>query len=176
MSPAYSGLRSGTPNPVVCGRKFCAQCGRWRLVMDFNRQFLRGRWRFRAWCRTCQRIKDRQYRAERTEYQRELEREYQRIWREGQRRRAGTPPRRWRTPRPLPPGDEGCFFDAAPLAAELSHCDIAQWALAELAGVPPRAIYRITSGEVEHVHLDTADRIALALDVPLVLLYPDEAI
>lgn len=168
--PPYHGLKPGTPNPVVCGRKFCAKCGRWRLAMDFDVQRSPGRPdRLRSWCRTCQRISLRRYPA--TKRQRELRREYQRIWQEVQRRRAGVPPRHWRFPRPLPQNDNGRFLDPSPLVAELAQWDGTQKALAAAAGVPPRAIYRIESGECRQVRLDTADRLALALGRSLAELW-----
>ncbi len=47
MRPAYFGLRIGAPvayraNPIVLGRKFCAECGRWRQVNDFSPAKRRG--------------------------------------------------------------------------------------------------------------------------------------
>ena len=170
MRPPYSGLKQGVLSPVVCGRKFCASCGRWRLVADFSPRADRPE-RPRSWCDRCTRVKLRQRRQGLSPRQRELRREYNRIWAEVRRRRQGVPPRRWRTPRPLPPGDRDMYLDTGPLVAELARWDGHQWALAELAGLPARAIYRIESGEVHHVQLDTADRLALALGRSIVELW-----
>jgi hypothetical protein len=46
--------------------------------------------------------------------------------------------------------------------------------LGQRAGVPERSIRRIVSGESRHVRLDMADKLAMALDQPLSLLYPWE--
>lgn len=176
MSPAYSGLRSGHPNPVVCGRKFCSKCGRWRHIVDFDVQRARGREpRLRSWCRTCQRVYNRGSNARRSEQQRELAREYQRIWHEVQRRRAGIPPRNWRRRLPV----ERIFLDPAPLLSAMDLWIKAQpepsWkALARQAGLEPRAIQRLRHGESQHVRIDIADRLALAIEVPLSLIYVDE--
>jgi hypothetical protein len=40
VRPAYWELRISArhANPIVCGHKFCATCGRWRLLCDFARE------------------------------------------------------------------------------------------------------------------------------------------
>lgn len=89
------GWRYGWATPIQCGRKFCAKCGRWRHVCDFQcRERLGdGSARLTTRCTTCLRIDQRQIVSRRAI--RERRREYQRIWCEAQRRQAGIPPRNW---------------------------------------------------------------------------------
>lgn len=177
MSPAYSGLRQGRPNPIVCGRKFCPKCGRWRLIVYFRMQRTVGRpERLRPWCETCDRIGNRQTKANRTEKQLELAREYQRFWTEVKRRQAGIPPRQMEK-KPLP--IERIFLEPAPLLRAMGFWADAQsdpsWkALARRAGLQPRAIWRLQHGESKHVRIDVADKLAVAIGVPLSVIYPDE--
>jgi hypothetical protein len=164
--------RSSFVSEVVCGRKFCARCGRWRHVCDFERDPRNRTSGLYSWCRACHRIWKRERYARRTPAERELINEYRRIWNEVQRRRAGIPPRNWRTLRPLPPRDQGELLDPAPLLTAMKRWDGSQRALARKSGVPPRQLYRIESGESRRVQLNVADRLALALGIPLELLYP----
>lgn len=185
MRPAFTGLRSGQPNPVVCGRKFCSKCGRWRLVaIDFDIQRTNGN-RLRSWCRTCQRLVNREVRARRTEKQRELRREYQRIWMEARRRKQGVPPRRFdyspdNPRRRTTPIDrvERVLLPREPLVREidwwLSEGEHSVVMLVRISGVQERVINRIRSGEHSRVRLDVADRLLVAMRVPLALVYPDE--
>ena len=46
-------------------------------------------------------------------------------------------------------------------------------ALAELAGITVRSLWRYTNGESRYIELKLADRLALALDIPLPLLADD---
>jgi hypothetical protein len=55
MRPAYWELRGpgrARANPIVCGRKFCTVCGRWRLLCDFTHEGDKPR----GACVTCRRV------------------------------------------------------------------------------------------------------------------------
>lgn len=87
MRPAYP--HNGRSNPVVCGRKFCARCGRWRHAVDFSPHGRRGATRLNSRCRTCVRLTH----AEASQRERERRREYSRLWAERDRRARGVPTR-----------------------------------------------------------------------------------
>lgn len=105
-----------------------------------------------------------------------LQREYQRIWAEAKRREKGVPPRNFKHRRTVIDKAERIFLDPAPIIAEIERQNgaINQVDLAALAGLPVRAIYRLQVGESKRVRLDVADKLAMALDVPLAVLYDDE--
>jgi transcriptional regulator with XRE-family HTH domain len=51
-------------NPIVCGRKFCAGCGRWRLIVDFStRSSSRDVLQLQGRCHPCQAAYLREWRA-----------------------------------------------------------------------------------------------------------------
>lgn len=191
MRPAWCGLKKGRPNPVVCGRRFCARCGRWRLVATEFHLYPNGK--FHSICRTCKRIANRRDQQARTEEQRELVREYQRFWQEVRRRAAGIPPRRFnyssenrRRRVTVVDRRERVLLPRQPILDEIERwlqSNLPEWRrdpersvenLAALAGLDPRTINRIQNGESQHVSLDVADKLAMALDVPLALIYPDD--
>jgi hypothetical protein len=83
---------------------------------------------------------------------------------------------------------ERILLDPAPLLAELErftteadehftangHRTI--WTLlAKQSGVSQRALYRLRYGESKHVRIDIADKLCVAIGVPLSVLYPLEA-
>jgi len=159
--------------------------------MDFDTQpDGKGVRRLRSWCRTCERIRNREQQRNRTPRQRELRREYQRFWAEVRRRRKGVPQRNW-----LPNGKrrvkkDRIVLNPAPLVREIERWVLAQdhddkphtrvlgqgyEALARLSGVPARSIYRIRTGESRHVSLASADKLCVAIGVPLALLYPEDS-
>jgi hypothetical protein len=105
---------------IVCGRRFCKACGRWRLIVDFgvNKRWPDGSVRYLfASCKRCELARKRNWRppkrylsdSERRQrvrdYWRERRRndsvfrtrrrEYERIYKEGRRRAAGVPERRY---------------------------------------------------------------------------------
>jgi hypothetical protein len=110
-------------NPVVCGRRFCNICGRWRHIVDFGVDSRTRRGTpitFSSKCRVCDRNQKRvkkgalpravgsaprelrlEWRRLNTEEKRknaawlEERREYHRIYNEVRRRKAGVPPRHW---------------------------------------------------------------------------------
>jgi hypothetical protein len=178
------------PDPVVCGRKFCTGCGRWRLLIDFGPLYTRDA--IRACCAACRRTEVRRALAERTLEQRELRREYDRIWHEARRRMAGVPERVYNR-RTVIDRVERVFLDSAPLLREVERFYDRQRALdgndnpgngylhyswEDLAGaadVTARTLHRLRTGESRHVRLDVADRIAVAIGTPLALIYPEAA-
>lgn len=199
MRPAYSRLhdkgqsrlRGRTPT-IVLGRKFCPSCGRWRHLCDFGHRsrqgVVHGREYVQTYCYGCQRVKLRAQLARRTQRQRELRREYERWWRTGMRRERGTPERNWQH-RPLRPDPTAKKrMPADPLAgAIIGYLRAHGWTgvgnnqttaigldwLAREAGVSDRLVHRVLH-EQRWVTLDTADRLALAIDVPLALIYPED--
>lgn len=168
MRPPYSGFGPGKPNPIVVGRKFCPSCGRWRAVHDFRVERTN---RLHTWCVACQNVRKRVAWRQRTVEQIELRREYRRIQAEVLRRRAGATVRRFRD-RQLP--IERVFLPVGPLLEVLSDVPESDIHLAALAGVSPRLLYRLRSGESAHVRIDVADRLMTAIGVPLALIYPDD--
>lgn len=190
--PPWIGLRSGNANPLVCGRKFCSRCGRWRHGCDFSWITPKDRTpRLRAWCDTCQRISNRESQARRTEEQRELVREYQRIWHDAKRREAGVPKRNFnysstrknrdgtpRRRRTKVDKLERVLLERRPIVRLIEdHLDdgVTMLDLQRQTGIHERQLRRLTTGESRHVRIDVADKIAYALGTPLALLYDDMA-
>ena len=181
MRPPYSGIRRGGANPIACGRKFCASCGRWRLLVEFHRAYDGRDGGVHSYCETCYRRSQRKAYHARTEEQRELRREYDRFWTEAQRRKRGAPVRRFQTRSTVVDKVERILLDTGPLLREM-ECHILErqdqgeqfgWAtLARQAGTSERALSRLRTGQSAHVRLELADRIAVAMGVPLALLYP----
>jgi hypothetical protein len=102
-----------------------------------------------------------------------LHREYDRIYHEVQRRQRGVPPRPLRNRRAVAE-IERVFLPRDPLVEVLKL-----WAggLAELervSGVPARSIYRVLHESRGLVTVDVADKIAVALGVPLATIYPED--
>lgn len=190
--PPFTGLRSGNPNPIVCGRKFCSKCGRWRLISDFD--LLKSKDRIgclRAWCQACQRISNRESQARQTEEQRERRREYQRIWYDAKRREAGIPRRNFNYNSTRTNGDgtlrrrktkidtiERILLEPDPIVKLIEdqlESDLTYLDLERMTGIHERQIRRLTTGESARVRVDVADRIAHALGVPLATLYDESA-
>lgn len=165
----------GPRSPVVCGRKHCAGCGRWRHVCDFREH--RGCPRPR--CRVCQAAYSRAWRQRLTPEQRARINEYHRFWSEAQRRRQGIQPRNFRHRRTVIDRVESVGLPPGPLRAVITWTGLPDIDIGAAAGVPPRSVYRVRMGESRHVRLDIADKLALALGIPLEQLYagvPTEAI
>ncbi|HEY2570182.1 MAG TPA: helix-turn-helix transcriptional regulator [Solirubrobacteraceae bacterium] len=191
MRPAYAGLRIGAKhairgNPVVLGRKFCADCGRWRLVLDFSPQ-KRGGSLYSPYCHVCTARRHRRYHhgPHSAEWW-EQRREYARIWSQTQRRMAGKPERQWTLARVVDK-PEHAFLPSEPLGEELRRylavngnghlrsgdVGFGVKGLAELTGVQERSIGRMLTGESAHIRIDLADKLAVAIGVPLALIYGD---
>ena len=103
----------------------------------------------------------------------ERRREYDRIYREVKRRAAGAkerPHRRSVVDRP-----EMLFFEREPLVHQLRRVidQLGQQTFAKTAGVQPRALYRLLSGESARVRIDLADKLALAMGSSLAVIYGD---
>jgi hypothetical protein len=180
MRPKWSGIRGGQPNPIVCGRKFCATCGRWRPLSDF-RVHRDVRLRL-SYCDACLRRMARERREAMTPQQIENRREYDRFYNYGRRRARGQPVREWRTPRSSAVDRvERILLPREPLLATMEQYIRAQrsngdpdfsWEqFARVVKCSQRAIYRIRTGESQRVRIDVADRIAYGMGVPLSLIY-----
>jgi hypothetical protein len=163
-------IKRGVPNPVVCGRKFCCHCGRWRHVCDFRPNSRNTRSGLTSLCETCMRTKSREQRARITAKQRARVREYQRLWHYVRRREAGIPERDFKNRHTVIDSPEMVFLPREPLLAALAEVD--DWeALARRAGVPARMVFRIRTDTQAHVRLDVADKLAYALGWPLEVIY-----
>ena len=163
-------IKRGVPNPVVCGRKFCCYCGRWRHVCDFRPNSRNTRSGLNSLCETCQRIKSREQRARATAKQRAQIREYQRLWHYMRRREAGVPERQFKHRHTVVDKKEPVFLPREPLLEALDSVD--DWeTLARAAGVPARTVLRIRTDPKTHVRLDIADKLATALGWPLEVIY-----
>lgn len=199
--PAWSGLSKRPPGRrgpnghflpeagfigVTCGHKHCTLCGRWRPVSDFSVWNVRGGLKLGSRCQTCHnRLNYTRYRSE-DESQRALRREYQRFYKEAQRRARGIQPRNAPNRRTVVDRIERVFLPREPILDEIDRwlqVHLPEWRrdeertverLGMLAGVDGKTIRRIQTGESQHVQIDIADRLAMALDVPLPLLYPDD--
>lgn len=175
MRDAWSGIGRSQPNPIVCGHRFCAICGRWRHVCDFSPNDRNTRSGLNSYCRACVCIKHRERRARRTEEQLKLDREYQRIWCEAKRREAGIQPRVLKRPtvidqveRILLPREPLLYALAGYLEDGNTILD-----LERESGIPGKTIRRLITGESERARIDVADKLAMAFGLHLSLLYPD---
>ena len=188
MRPPFRWLRADA-GPIVCGRKFCTGCGRWRHVIDFGHHSA-SRYGIRARCRTCTRRYEIAYWSQPDALARR--RESQRFHKHAKRRARGVAQRR--TPYRLRFGD-GYLDSVAPYGPAtvdpaLLAAHVAQWlaaydaqhighgarfgsgahhALAVASGVPERRIYGVLHGE--RCHRVTADRLACAIGLPLATIY-----
>ena len=193
MRPPYSGVvdQRGAKggNPIVLGRKFCSGCGRWRPVHDFPRMDRKVGGGLRARCWVCHRRYQSRLVAGLSPERAKLRREYHRIWFEGWRRRQGIPERNFHNRKTVIDRAERVLLDPAPLLEAIEErLDLERrsgWhpddtngmlggleGLAQIAGISSRSLTRLRSGESRHVRLDVADQIAVALEIPLTLLYP----
>ena len=176
MRPPYSGLQAhaaAVDNPIVLGRRYCVGCGRWRPVHDYPRIARQQAGGLRSRCWACHRAYQRRWLAERSADERELYREYARIWQEAKRREAGIQRRVYRR-RSVVDRTERVLLDPGPILSELHRrrAELAEIALQ--AGVTPRTLFRYTHGESARIRLDVADRLAMALGIPLATLYPED--
>jgi hypothetical protein len=177
MRPPWPGFHSGVPNPVICGRKFCTQCGRFRHLTDFGRS---NQGRIASYCRCCGRERARQRWATMTPERRALTYEYHRFYNDAARRRAGVPQREHHRPTVIDQ-IERIFLPRDPFVLAIrhwmiTHPDATQYDLVRRMGgslaAGDRALRRIRSGESAHVRIDVADRIAMAVGIPLEVLCP----
>ena len=178
MRPAWPGLslHGGRNNPIVCGRKLCTVCGRWRPVSDFPLWRCPDGARLAPRCDACVRAYLRRRYHRETPEQRKLRREYGRIWREAKRRERGVPVRPWGgRKRSVVDRPERILIPAAPLVKLLEpYRDTEKLGeLARRAGVPDRSIGRLLSGESARVRIDLADKLAVALGVPSAVIWKE---
>jgi len=171
MRDAWVGLhaRGGVPQELYCGRKFCPMCGRWRHLVDFRPRADSGR--PSAYCEACRRTYARGLWRRKTPEQLERHREANRFSMERYRRAQGIRPRDFKHRKSVVDQIERVFLDARPLRAELLF-HVGEWeAIAERAGLAPRQVYRVVY-EQPRIFVQTADRLAYAMNIPLALLYP----
>lgn len=156
---------------IVCGRKFCSRCGRWRLLSDFPHSRVRGV--PLPNCATCQRLARAYSHRHATEAQRENIRERQRIYYEGKRREAGIPETTAKRRRVVDRA-ERIMLPVEPLLTELArYRDGELTELATRAGVSERALYRYRYGESRRVRIDVADRLAVAMGLTSSLIWSE---
>jgi hypothetical protein len=175
MRPAYCGLHKrgqinvqGRTPTVVCGRKFCPDCGRWRHLVDFPHR----KDRPYSYCSVCA---YRRIRALRTRDPDALERKREagRFYYDRIARQRGITPRKWgrRSRRLVDIRTEFVWLRPGPLVTELRRQGVSIRTLSRRSGVPERSIDRLFRGESQHVRVDLADKLAVAVGIPLALLY-----
>lgn len=158
-------------NEVVCGRKFCAGCGRWRHVCDFPRNASKGYKVALARCRACVNITRKWYDRHLTPEQVENRRERHRIY---YTRRDGAGPGNGHAS--VIDKIEYVYLPAGPLRTALGDTRLDQSEVARRVGISDRALARYHTGESAHIRLDIADRLALVLGFHLFDLYGDTPI
>jgi len=161
--PAYWELHTHSGAiEVVCGRKFCSYCGRWRHLVDFAPAGDKPHTR----CRTCGRIANRYYQANLSPSQLDRRRERGRMAQADKRRRNGVRPQANRVT--VIDHIERVYLPSAPLVPMLSDLgDSNRKTLARRADVSERDLRRYASLESEHIRLDIADRLVMALGASL---------
>jgi hypothetical protein len=183
--------RSGQrPTPtIVCGRKFCSCCGRWKHLVFFpndgRMQKTTGLPRFYGWCDTCHHAKRKAiYEGIMADPERHAaQAERQRFAAHEDRRRAGVPERNWQAPKSrssLLPRWEDEHYPAGPFITWWRAYQAANPLLkAEnfLAGAHADAahIRRAVSGKTPVLSLDLIDKVLVqAGESPTTLLamYP----
>jgi hypothetical protein len=184
MRDRWSGINVNASNPVVCGRKYCAGCGRWRHAVDFRPRT--DKHVPSSSCEPCRRAARRARYARWTPEQMERKREYARFWLEKHRRETGGKARPFKNRRTVVDRAERIFLPREPLLKEITiymrqhsvysmngELTAYQWReLAQLAGVNERSLYRLRHEDGGHVRIDLADRLAVTIGVPLSLIYP----
>jgi hypothetical protein len=162
--------RSGA-DTVTLGRKFCSTCGRWRQLCDFPHNKRGGRDKPLARCASCSRVSRRAYRVAETPQQQAARRERQRFYAEGVRRRRGIPRITYRR-RTVIDNVERVYLPREPIATMLDSLTTDTLTdIVRRTGIGDRQLRRIMSGEAQHIRLDLADKLALALGYHLYDLY-----
>lgn len=170
----WSGIHQGAPNPPVLGRKHCGGCGQWRPLADYRPSH------DLTYCEHCIRSRSAQRWQARTPQQQDDRREYERFYRDQQRRQANIPVRTFKRPRrSVVDRTERILLPREPLLEAIEHYARAHTRSAEFSweqfaaqvDCSQRAIYRIRTGESRRVRIDVADRIACGIGIPLSLIY-----
>ena len=159
---------------IVLGRKFCTGCGRWRLLLDFLPYRRNGRPMAR--CEGCQNAARRYLWHNMPPEQRVLVREYWRIYRDAKRRERGAQARVYKNRETVVDRPEYVFLSLPPIVGELERLNGDLGMIAKRAGVPERTILRLRTGESQRVRIDVADKLAVAMGIPLELLYHGEGV
>lgn len=167
-----STIRRGVPNPLICGRKLCAKCGRWRHGCYFRPLAANTGSGLDSYCETCRRADRRARWARASAEQRKLVIEYERIRAEVKRRERGVTPRKFRNRRTVVDRAEMKFLPVGPLRAAMKREGYEPALLARRAGVDSRSVHRVRY-ENRWVRFDLADKLALALGTTLWALYED---
>jgi hypothetical protein len=142
--------------------------------------------RGRPYCAACERAVRREFYRRMTPKQRKRKREVVReanaFYRERKRREEGREPA-WKRHAAKVDRTERVFLPREPLLAEMDRYvreqrgngrpDFSWGDMAMQAGVAERQLHRLRVGESRRVRIDVADRIAIAVGVPLSLIYPD---
>lgn len=171
----------GRPLSITCGRRHCPTCGCWRHIVDFPVDrapdgSIRG---FRGACFACIRQRNRKRPGPRWERVLAVKRDAYSGENRLERRTLVAPAapfteavRAWvrrqeiEATMPLSQQYRG--------ARHVGHVGVAGMAeLAELAGLHEDQIRAIKNGRRQYVELSVADRLAIALDIPLPLLAED---
>lgn len=159
-----------TRGAVVCGRKFCSKCGRWKLAVFFTYENRAGKPFPASWCEACRheglRRSYESLRRDKERWARRLELNRFALYKS--RRAKGVPERLWtehakRLPRK--PGKSEAL-PATPLLSwldeYLTRTDQPEHPFLENAGVPARRINGLRRGEAENVSLSIVDRLLFA--------------
>ena len=169
-------------NKTVCGRRFCRICGKWKHLLYFHpRKHKRnGKEYPQSECDGCRNRVAKHYRKTMTGDARLRRQEYERIYKEGMRRRNGVPARKWKRKRqPIHPQPKLPRFQAEEVWSYLKRFyveydkdDPDQLEPSRLNGVillgqDARLIYAIKNGERKTVNFQTVDRLAIWYDLPL---------
>lgn len=157
--PYWALTMHGGASEVVLGRKFCPGCGRWRHVVDFP---LQGGVLFR--CGACARAFKRHSWQTAAPDRRADRLEAVRFYRVGH---GGGTPRTTIGPR-------SPFLPRAPLVAELDRLNGDLANVCARAGVTERTVFRLRHEPGTLVRLDVADRLALAMGIPLAVIYRED--
>jgi predicted Fe-S protein YdhL (DUF1289 family) len=178
LRPPYWELRlHGAHNvagEVALGRKFCSGCGRWRHLVDFMPYVRNGRPMAR--CLGCQRAAKVWHWHNMPREQREAIYEYVRIYRNAKRHEIGRKPREFKSRPTIVDRPEYVFLSLDPIVDELDRLNGDLGMIAKRAGVPERTILRLRTGESHRVRIDVADKLAVAMGIPLELLYHGEGV
>jgi hypothetical protein len=117
-------------------------------------------------CETCCRVAKRIGYRRLSPEARALRLEYMRIYHEGHRRGEPRPRKSSVVDRP-----ERVLLPRAPLVVELDRLNGNLRSVCARAGVPERTVFRLRHDGGRWVRIDTADKLAVAMGIPLALIY-----
>lgn len=171
---------------VVCGRKFCSQCKRWRLLVYFRPRKRNGLEVMSSWCETCTLRRAHHYyeRAKRDRRWVDARREAARFNWDRKARAEGKPIRTKRSNvRVLGPQRGAGFVDVAPFLEWLDgwlarNPDVSEALLAEWAGSAGRSVRSWRNGVFNRMRFAVVDGFLVAAgeEYRLHELYPLEEV